>query len=763
MTSRRRNACRFSQAQTNQCTGRATLLFVLVAATCLRAQEPTRAASAPSKRLVVAILGLENQTGDPGLAHWRYAAGLLSSSLGQVRAIRVLSDGAVRYALRQVGLRPGDAIDPNHARAMGEQIEAQRVVWGSYAKKADLWQVRVRVMNVATGAISPEFSAEAGDWHDVRDKLNEQIRAELSITPSADEKKKAAKRETRSAEALDWCFRERLAEEQERPASEWEMLSRKAIAADPNCAWAYARLAATLATQGKSDRAEETAEKVLQLEPDSEEAHFVLGWLALAQRRLEQAEIQFRQACRLDPDNAGSLVYFASTLLEQGKPEEAGPLLEKAVSLDRPNDLAHACLAVVYALGKQPQEALRELEEARRYMPEGIRGGNTLSAVASAYERLGKRSEAIECYERLLPLFRRTGVGSDAVRQTERQIQRIKNILTPTFLQAPAPQRYTEEELTEIFRDKLTESERELVANPFACSDAMRLWAKELTRGAGPDMDKARSLWEALAARVDPRGPMKSRTAREVFEVWKNPEIRLVCMDYAVLFVALARVVGLDAFFANVTKGTDGTVFNHACGAVFLTEGVLLVDPALHWFGAPHQQYSILDDLQTSAFLRFNNKQGDPRELAACRAGLKLWPESVQGQLSLAGALWHTRRWEEARRVLAALDEPRLKDYEAARYWSCRGRVALEGQNWKEAEAYLLKAVSLYPGNYDAYYYLGSLSWEQRRWVEARTAFRACLRNDPDPVTAGIAQHYIAQINEEIGVDAASGTPTPEQ
>lgn len=208
----------------------------------------------------------------------------------------------------------------------------------------------------------------------------------------------------------------------------------------------------------------------------------------------------------------------------------------------------------------------------------------------------------------------------------------------------------------------------------------------------------------------------------------------------------------------NITKDPEGTVMNHACGAVFLADGVLLADPTLHWFGAPHKQYSILNDLQTSAFLCFNNKEGDPHELAACRAGLKLWPESVQGQSSLTGALWHAQRSEEARRVLFDMSEPQSKDYEAALYWSRRGLVAWHDQNGKEAETHLLKAVSLYPGEKNAYYNLGRLYWEQRRLTEARAAFRACLRNDPNPLVAGIAQHYITQINEEIGFDAAPET-----
>ena len=268
------------QTGANQSVVRALVALALVSGlvSSLWAQEVAREAP---KRLSVAVLGFENETNDADLAHWRYVTTLLDEPLKKVRAIRVLSEGAVRYAVREVGLRPGDPIDPNRARQMGELIEA-----------------------------------------------------------------------------------------------------------------------------------------------------------------------------------------------------------------------------------------LRELEEVRRYVPEGSRGVNTVSTVAIVCERLGRRSEAIEYHERTLLLCRRTGVNPIAIRQTETQIQRLKSALTPALLQAPVPERYTEETLEEILRDKLTEDERQMVANPLSCSDAMRQWAKELTRGADQDLDKARAIHETLAARLDTRGPMKSRTAR---------------------------------------------------------------------------------------------------------------------------------------------------------------------------------------------------------------------------------------------------------
>jgi TolB-like protein len=153
-----------------------------------------RCVSSPAagvKRLGVAVLPLAAGVGDPNLAHYCYVyTGLLRNQLGQVEAVRLLSENAVKYALRQAGLSAGDDIDPNQARLIGEYIEAQRVVSGSYSRRDNHWHVDLCVTNVATGAASPAIRASAEGWFEVRDRLTERILAAIGVTATADEKQK---------------------------------------------------------------------------------------------------------------------------------------------------------------------------------------------------------------------------------------------------------------------------------------------------------------------------------------------------------------------------------------------------------------------------------------------------------------------------------------------------------------------------------------------------------------------------------------------
>ena len=725
-----------------------------LATAALRADEPDiRSRVAADKRLSVAVLPFADDAGDPNLAHYRYVyTGLLRNQLGEVEAVRLVSEKAVKYALRQARLSAGDRIDPNQARLIGEYIEAQRVISGSYSKRDNRWHVDLRVTNVATGAVSPTARAMAEGWFDVRDRLAGQVLAELGVTATAEERQKMAQRWTHSAEALDWYAEGYLAQEQGRPAPQLEACFRKAIAFDPNCARAYGGLGAVLATQGKFDLAEDAAQKALGLDPDAASIHAVLGWVYAAQNQLDRAKASFRRACQLDPDDADYLTVLAEIFMQEGKWDEATAFLETAVSLDRTNAKTHAALAKAYAVRQRDDEAVRELEEANLYLSEGMYAANALWPMAEAYERLGNRSEALASYERALALAKELAVRPDMIRAIEGRIQRVKNALKPTFIDASIPRRHTEAELDAALRGRLTAAEQELVTHPFKCTDAMTQWAQELTAGAATDIEKAKALFDALAARLHVPGQPKSRTAREVFQAWNDAETRLVCMDLAVLFTALARAVDVNAFFVDVTKLPDGKVVNHACAAVLAGNRTMLVDPSLRWFGVPHQHYSILNDLETTAFLCFNNTGGDPKELAMCRAGLKLWPDSVQAHLTLVGVLCRAGRVEEARRVFGDMIEPQTSDYDAAVYRRLQGLFAEDDGDWKRAEAHLIESISIYPSQPDARFALGRVYLRQGRPADARTALRACLRHSPDPKAAAIVRHLVAQINEKIGI-----------
>ena len=238
----------------------------------------------PPGRLVVSILWFENKTGDPQVAHWRHAIkGILSSQFRSVKSVRLRS--SIESARKRLGIAKGTALDADQARKMGEIIEAQRVVWGSFRRQGDKWQVTAMVLNVASGRASTDLTVASTDFFDVCDDLVGRVLKELNVTPSDSEREKMKRRLTSSITALEWYSRAHALQEEARLFSEQEDRVRKAIAVDPNFARAYSFLAATLGSQGKMELAEEAIRQALKIRPDSADAHTILGVLFFFQKK----------------------------------------------------------------------------------------------------------------------------------------------------------------------------------------------------------------------------------------------------------------------------------------------------------------------------------------------------------------------------------------------------------------------------------------------------------------------------------------------
>jgi tetratricopeptide (TPR) repeat protein len=446
------------------------------------------------RRLTVAVLWFEDKTDDPNAGHWRYAIErLLSNQLREVKAIRLRP--GVEYARRELGISKGTPLDPAQARKMGELIEAQRVIWGSYSRQDDQWRGKAYVLNVASGKASAVLSATSADWYDVRDNLGEQIVKELRLAPSDAEKKKMLRRPTSSAVALEWYSKGYALQAEGMPFSEQEDCERKAIAADPNFARAYIALASTLGSQGKLAQAEQAIRRALEIRPDSAYVRTILGTLFLSQRKAAEAERELREAHRLNPDFAEPLDRLGQLYGAQRKWDQAIAFANQARILDPTNAGTHAWLGYAYVHTRQPDKAMIELKEAQRLLdPESPESINAEQMICQAYKLLGEIPLATEHYENFVTMARERGLNPQMVGQFEQIAQHLKASLTPSFIEASMPKVYTEQTLQEALRSKLTEDELQMVVNPLASNAPMKRWARALIQHAETDLDKAKAL-----------------------------------------------------------------------------------------------------------------------------------------------------------------------------------------------------------------------------------------------------------------------------
>lgn len=459
------------------------------------------------------------------------------------------------------------------------------------------------------------------------------------------------------------------------------------------------------------------------------------------QQKMAEAEREFREALRLDPDDAESLLELADVCMRQGKWEEAASFLEQARRLSPTSAHVYAALGTIYAIQRDREKAEREIKEALRLDPEEI---NVELIALQVYDALQETALAVEHGEKFLMLARKDAPNSERFREIEKRVAELKAMLTPTYLTAAEPKSYTDKTLKEALRAKLTEAEFKTVVIPFASSTEMKRWAHELTGGAKTDMEKAMALFNGLTRRIPGDNEGGTRTAREVFAAWKKPEESFSCQEFAKLFIALGREMGIRAFYVHLERDYSGRVVYHDCAAVFADGKALLVDPAYRWFGPGHTEYVLLNDVQAVAHHYF---QGGV--LARCRIAEKLHPDFAWGKVARARALFEAEMYDAASKAIDSAEELQPGRWDTL---LMRGLLDVKRGKMTAAAGFFRRALALNPTSAELHFYLANTLADTGQLREAREEYRACLQNQPRTIgMAEAARRHIVEINEKIG------------
>jgi tetratricopeptide (TPR) repeat protein/TolB-like protein len=697
----------------------------------------------PSNRITVAMVPLENATGDSSLESRRFAIGsVLGPQLARVKALRLLPQTSLKYGLAQLHKNSGDPMDVGEAARLGEMIEARRVIWGSYRRDAGKWQVSIRILNVSKGTASECFTANSSDFFELRDKLTPGILKELRVTPTETERREMKGRWTKSTAAVEALAEARLALEQQRPAAEWEACSRRAIAADPGCAEAWAVLGSSIGTQGKMEEALSASRRAIKLNPQLAIGFFVLGQTLMAEQRIAEAKDPLYDAVLLEPDNPARFARLAECCMLEKDLANAVDYFKRALQLSPFQAALHANLGRAYLFQGKRESGLEELNEAERLTFEPDLSSEEF--LAWGFERLNNAPAAIRHYQEALSIARKVGLNPERIGMLTHDLEGLKAATMPVFLNIHPPKDYTEETLMEALREKLKPEEQEALVRPLTTTAEMKSRALELTQGATNELQKARFLFDALAGHLEV-GEHEMLTAPQAFAAWKARQGSFGCQEYALLYTMMARAAGLRAYFVTVPEAYDGAVVSHACAAVFAGDKALLVDPGYRWFGVPHKKFEVRNDLEATADY-LSQVGGD---IKFRRIAIKLDPDSAFAHFKLAMKYIGRDQLEEAR---AELPEVVRLDSAGAMAGCLKAFLALRDKRPDEAVELAKNALEKgWPGHDGSVHMiLGDAYMQQGKFIEARTAFRAALRRSPD---SSPARRAIARINETIGTD----------
>ncbi len=702
-----------------------------------------------SERIAIAIVPPQNLSRDTNAYHWQYTLPqLLSADLTSVKRIKECPESSLAFALHELKRHRGDSLQTAEVQKVGEIMEARWVLFGSYQQESNQLTLTMQAMNVATGTISPKHTASGAARMKVVLEVARGILRDLGVTPSAGEKQKMKRGPIHSEEAFEFLSRAYADIQLDRPMQACEQNLKRAIAIDPKSPMAQMGLSHVLLLENRLDEAGVAAALAVTNRPDYAAGHLALGQVYFMKGLMRAACDELLEAARLDPDEGGYQMSLASIYSKLDKPREARSAMEQAESLDPYNPGTHAGLSIIYSAAGERDKALKEANLSERYFT-GADGADE-QFIACAYDSLNEVAKAVEHYEKFVSHVKGLGIELPDLKGAEERLAQLKAALTPHFVAASAPRDFTPAELQAALKARLTPGDYMLATNPLSCTPEMEKWAKQLTGDAKVPEEKARKLFETLARHLRHERAFTERTATQVFKAWPDDKDSFTCQENTLLYLALARSIGLKAYFVYINRDFASNAVDHACVGAFFDGKALLIDPSYEWFGVPHQEYHFYNDFEVVGLYLMQKPNVPSREVA-----VKLIPDFPLAYFNLAARLAETNQLPAAR---AALDKGLKLDSQSWHALLFRAEVEAYEKNFGDAEKHLQAALALNPGCNSAHFFLGS-AWLQdgRRLKEAREEYRKYLQGETDPDYADYVLKALAWINASL-----DGTNTQE-
>jgi tetratricopeptide (TPR) repeat protein len=342
------------------------LIFFVTVAAC--AQEPTEtkpSASAEAHGRLLLVLPFENKTGVANL-DW-IAEGfpdVLNRRLNSAGFLTI-SRGDRLYAFDHLGLPLN--LQPSRAMAIriAQTLDADYVVFGSYALNNTQLVARAEVLDVAALHLGPELQ-QFGDPDHLLDMLNSlawQVTRQLDPSYAVEEQTFLAADHNLHGDAFEAYIQGLTAP---LPAQQIQHL-REAVRLDPAFAAAWLALGRAYFTNQDFDQAAATLGHLPKDDPNALQAEFYRGLSYFFTGNYREAEDAFAfVSMRLPlPEVVNNQGVAAS---RRGK--DAAALFQQAIAADPRDPDYHFNLALALAHRNDTQGALKELDETLKLRPQ---------------------------------------------------------------------------------------------------------------------------------------------------------------------------------------------------------------------------------------------------------------------------------------------------------------------------------------------------------------------------------------------------------
>jgi TolB-like protein/DNA-binding winged helix-turn-helix (wHTH) protein len=386
-----------------------------------------RSSSEPSRITSIAVLPLDNFSGDP--AQEFFSDGMteaLISKLAQGSTLRVTSRTSVMRFKGTSGAIP----------EIGRQLGVDAIVEGSVQRIGDRVRVNVQLIKAATDSHlwAKEFESRMPDVLDLQRQIAVAIASELTqLAPASGA---FAKERHVAPEAYDayllgrYLFWKTDFESPKRAVAEF----RKAIALEPEFAEAHAELARGLAQLvgmglvDVSDEAAREAHLAVALDDHLADAHVALAAVAFETWDWQTTEREYNRALELFPNSEDACASWSMVLSAFGRHADAIAWADRLASRNPVSAALQTTYGMVLMHARKYAEAERRLKLALELEPDGWTARAVLGQVykltgradqvvpllstpvfadstlmASAYAAAGRRDEALAIIKKVEP------------------------------------------------------------------------------------------------------------------------------------------------------------------------------------------------------------------------------------------------------------------------------------------------------------------------------------------------------------------------
>jgi eukaryotic-like serine/threonine-protein kinase len=443
-------------------TGIVTALVLAISGYLLRDRlfrpSPSATSAAVTPAVSLAILPFRNASADPTL-DWLgpSLADMLSTDVGQSAQLRTVSPNSLHQIFSDLRITSATVLDPATIRRVANFSNADRVVWGQYAKFGDQIRIDATLQDIKNDRMV-SLKADVPSEKEIPgaiDRLADSIRQTLALPQNVLKELKASSFQpsSNSVAALR-DYNQGIGLQRDGKNLDAQKQFEAATKEDPTFALAFSKLAQAYSSLGYDSEAEQSAKKAVGLSQDLPEAEkYLISAIELqVMKNYPDAIKAYENLARVSPDNfdvkavlaklyedSGDLAkardYYQKILsanpkdiesildigrvqIKSGDPQASLETLNRAYSLavqvDNQEQKATSLhrMAVAYRMLSKPDEVLRNEQEAlviwRRI---GQKGGRafSLNEMARAQATLGKNKDAMSNFQEALQIRREIG------------------------------------------------------------------------------------------------------------------------------------------------------------------------------------------------------------------------------------------------------------------------------------------------------------------------------------------------------------------